>query len=142
MHSVKLLKLVFIFVLIVNPVLSKTIKIGFVTTLTTGAAVIGKDQQNAVNLAMQHMGGKMGGRDVSIIFGDDEFNPQKGKQKTEKGAIGIDCLSLFKKPLSKLKFEPKGLGLCGPGESVSAETSQKCLILASARSKVSYTEAS
>ena len=70
--------------LIVNPVLSKTIKIGFVTTLTTGAAVIGKDQQNAVNLAMQHMGGKMGGRDVSIIFGDDEFNPQKGKQKTEK----------------------------------------------------------
>jgi branched-chain amino acid transport system substrate-binding protein len=60
------------------------IKIGFVTTLTTGAAVIGKDQENAVNLAIEHMGAKMGGRDVQVIFGDDEFNPQKGKQKTEK----------------------------------------------------------
>jgi len=64
--------------------LAEPIKIGFVTTLTTGAAVIGKDQQNAVNLAIEHMGAKMGGRDVKVIFGDDEFNPQKGKQKTEK----------------------------------------------------------
>jgi branched-chain amino acid transport system substrate-binding protein len=63
---------------------AEPIKIGFVTTLTTGAAVIGKDQQNAVNLAIEHMGAKMGGRDVKVIFGDDEFNPQKGKQKTEK----------------------------------------------------------
>jgi len=30
------------------------------------------------------MGRKMGGRDVVIVYGDDEFNPQKGKQKTEK----------------------------------------------------------
>jgi len=60
------------------------IKIGFVTTLTTGAAVIGKDQQDAVNLAIEQMGAKMGGRNVKVIFGDDELNPQKGKQKTEK----------------------------------------------------------
>jgi len=65
-------------------VMAEPIKIGFVTTLTTGAAVIGKDQQNAVELAMDHMGRKMGGRDVEIVYGDDEFNPQKGKQKTEK----------------------------------------------------------
>jgi branched-chain amino acid transport system substrate-binding protein len=65
-------------------VMAEPIKIGFVTTLTTGAAVIGKDQQNAVELALDHMGRKMGGRDVEIVYGDDEFNPQKGKQKTEK----------------------------------------------------------
>ena len=64
--------------------MAEPIKIGFVTTLTTGAAVIGKDQQNAVELALDHMGRKMGGRDVTIVYGDDEFNPQKGKQKTEK----------------------------------------------------------
>ncbi len=63
---------------------AEPIKIGFVTTLTTGAAVIGKDQQNAVELALDHMDRKMGGRDVEIVYGDDEFNPQKGKQKTEK----------------------------------------------------------
>ena len=61
-----------------------TVKIGFVTTLTTPAAVIGKDMQNAVNLAMEHIGGKMGGKDVEVIFEDDGFKPEIGKQKTDK----------------------------------------------------------
>jgi branched-chain amino acid transport system substrate-binding protein len=60
------------------------VKIGFVTTLTTGAAVIGKDQQNAVNLALEHMGGKMGDLDVNLIFGDDGFKPDIGKKATDK----------------------------------------------------------
>lgn len=60
------------------------VKIGFVTTLTTPAAVIGKDMQNAVNLAVEHMGGKMGDLDVNIIYGDDGFKPETGKQATDK----------------------------------------------------------
>ncbi len=60
------------------------VKIGFVTTLTTGGAVIGVDQQNAVNLAVEHMGGKMGDLDVNVIFGDDGFKPETGKQATDK----------------------------------------------------------
>jgi ABC-type branched-subunit amino acid transport system substrate-binding protein len=38
------------------------IKIGFVTTLTTPAAVIGNDMKDAVDLAMEQLGGKMGGK--------------------------------------------------------------------------------
>lgn len=60
------------------------IKIGFVSTLTTGAAIIGKQQVNGANLALEHMGHKMGGRDVKILFEDDGFNPKQGKQKTDK----------------------------------------------------------
>ena len=60
------------------------VKIGFVTTLTTGAAVIGKDMQDAVNLAVEDIGGKMGGLDVEVIFGDDGFKPETGKQVTDK----------------------------------------------------------
>ena len=60
------------------------IKIGFVTTLTTGAAVIGNDMRDAVELALEHIGNKMGPLDVEVIYGDDEFNPQKGRQRTEK----------------------------------------------------------
>ncbi len=63
---------------------AEKIKIGFVTTLTTGAAVIGKDMQNAVELALDHIGRKMGPLDVEVIYADDEFNPQKGKQATER----------------------------------------------------------
>jgi len=63
---------------------AKEVKIGFVTTLTTGAAIIGQDQQNAVNLAIEHMGGKMGDLDANVIFGDDGFKPETGKQATDK----------------------------------------------------------
>ncbi|MEM9138988.1 MAG: ABC transporter substrate-binding protein [Pseudomonadota bacterium] len=60
------------------------VKIGFVTTLTTGAAVIGKDMQNAVNLAMEHLGGKAGDVPLEVIFGDDQFAPESGRQVTDK----------------------------------------------------------
>ncbi len=60
------------------------VKIGFVTTLTTPAGVIGKDMVDAVNLAMEHIGGKMGGLEVELIIEDDGFKPETGKQKTDK----------------------------------------------------------
>ena len=63
---------------------AETVKIGFVTTLTTGAAVIGQDMQNAVNLAVEHLGGKAGDLDIEVIFADDGFAPETGKQATDK----------------------------------------------------------
>ena len=60
------------------------IKIGFVTTLTTPVAVIGKDMRDAVELAVEHLGGKIGDEDIEIVYADDEFNSQKGKQATER----------------------------------------------------------
>lgn len=61
-----------------------SVKIGFVTTLTTPAGAIGEDMKNAVNLAVSHLGGKMAGRDIEVIFEDDGFKPEIGKQKTDK----------------------------------------------------------
>ena len=60
------------------------VKIGFVTTLTTGGAALGKPMQTAAQLAIEHMGGKMGGMDVNLIFADDGFKPETGKQATDK----------------------------------------------------------
>jgi len=60
------------------------VKIGFVTTLTTPAAVIGNDMKDAFELANEHIGGKMAGLDVEIIYEDDGFKPEIGKQKTDK----------------------------------------------------------
>ncbi len=60
------------------------VKIGFVTTLTTPAGVIGKDMVDAVNLAIEHIGGKMGDLEVELIVEDDGFKPEIGKQKTDK----------------------------------------------------------
>ncbi|MDA1323738.1 MAG: ABC transporter substrate-binding protein [Proteobacteria bacterium] len=63
---------------------AKQIKIGFVTTLSGGAGVIGKDMRNSVMIALDHLGGKMGGVPVEVLFEDDQVKPEVGKQKTEK----------------------------------------------------------
>lgn len=70
--------------LAVGAVDAATVKIGFVTTLTTPAAVIGKDMENAVNLAMEHLGGKAGNTTLEVIFADDGFKPEVGKQVTDR----------------------------------------------------------
>ena len=67
-----------------TPVMADSVKVGFVTTLTTPAAVIGNDMKNAVDLAVEHMGGKMGSLDLEVIYEDDGFKPETGKQKAEK----------------------------------------------------------
>jgi branched-chain amino acid transport system substrate-binding protein len=61
-----------------------TVKIGFVTTLTTPAGVIGKDMVDAVNLALDQIGHEMAGKKVDLIVEDDGFKPEIGKQKADK----------------------------------------------------------
>ena len=62
----------------------KTIKIGFVSTFSGPVAAIGNDMRNSFELALDHMGRKMGGLPVEVIYEDDAFKPDVGKQKTEK----------------------------------------------------------
>jgi branched-chain amino acid transport system substrate-binding protein len=61
-----------------------SIKIGFVSTFSGPAASIGNDMRNSFELALDHMGRKMGGKPVEVIYEDDTFKPDVGKQKTEK----------------------------------------------------------
>jgi branched-chain amino acid transport system substrate-binding protein len=61
-----------------------SIKIGFVTTLSGPTAVIGNDMRNAFELALEHLGRKMGGIPVEVIYEDDGQKPDVGRQKTEK----------------------------------------------------------
>jgi branched-chain amino acid transport system substrate-binding protein len=62
----------------------KPIKIGFVTTLTTPAAAIGRDMVDGANLGIEHAGGKIAGNPIEIIFEDDGLKPDLGRQKAEK----------------------------------------------------------
>ena len=49
--------------LISQVALAETVRIGFVTTLTGGAGAIGNDMRDAVELALDHLGRKMGDSD-------------------------------------------------------------------------------
>ena len=62
----------------------KTVKIGFISTFSGPVAAIGNDMRNSFELALDHMGRKMGGLSVEVIYEDDGFKPEVGKQKTEK----------------------------------------------------------
>jgi branched-chain amino acid transport system substrate-binding protein len=67
------------------PAMAQTpIKIGFVSTFSGPQAAIGEDMRRSVELAKEHLGGKMGGRPFEIIYEDDQFKPDVGKQKSEK----------------------------------------------------------
>lgn len=70
--------------LLALPAQANSVKIGFVTTLTTGAAVLGEEMKHAADLAAEHRGGKAGPLDIEIIYGDDGFAPETGKQATDK----------------------------------------------------------
>lgn len=66
------------------PAAADTLKIGFVTTLTTPAAVIGRDMVDAVSLSLKHHGPKIAGLEVELIVEDDAFKPEVGRQKVQK----------------------------------------------------------
>ena len=60
------------------------LQIGVVTTLTTPAALLGNELKFGFDLALEHMGGKMGGQDVELLYEDDGFRPDVGKQAADK----------------------------------------------------------
>ncbi len=62
----------------------KPVKIGFVTTLSGPTAVIGNDMRNSFEIALDHLGRKIGGQPVEVIYEDDQQKPEVGVQKTQK----------------------------------------------------------
>ena len=62
----------------------KSVKIGFIDTFSGPTAVIGNDMRNSFELALDHLGRKMAGLPVEVVYEDDQQKPEVGKQKTEK----------------------------------------------------------
>ena len=62
----------------------KPIKIGFVSTFSGPTAVIGENMRESVELALDHIGHKIAGRPVEVIYEDDQQKPEVGRQKTQK----------------------------------------------------------
>src|SRR5713101_6573414 len=62
----------------------KSIKIGFISTFSGPPAVIGNDMRNSFELALDHLGRKMGSLPIEVIYEDDQQKPEVGKQKTDK----------------------------------------------------------
>ncbi|MGA9892624.1 MAG: ABC transporter substrate-binding protein [Xanthobacteraceae bacterium] len=66
------------------PAQQKTVKIGFISTFSGPPAAIGNDMKNSFELALDHLGRKLGGLPVEVIYEDDQTKPEIGVQKTQK----------------------------------------------------------
>ena len=91
---------------------AETVKIGYMTTLSGKAGIIGKQMQNAVELALEHKGGKLGGMDAEVIFVDDQRKPDVAKQLANRlvksdrvdvvaGVIWSNLLMAIHKPVTR-----------------------------------------
>jgi branched-chain amino acid transport system substrate-binding protein len=60
------------------------IKIGFISTFSGPQGVMGQFMKESVELAVEHLGGKVGGVPVEIVYGDDQFKPDVGLQVAEE----------------------------------------------------------
>jgi branched-chain amino acid transport system substrate-binding protein len=65
-------------------VAQQSVKIGFVSTFSGPTAVIGNDMRNSFEIALDHLGRKMAGKPLEVIYEDDQQKPEVGVQKSQK----------------------------------------------------------
>ncbi len=56
------------------------VKIGMITTLSTGGGYLGEDVRNGFQLAIDEEGGKLGGVPVELLVEDDARSPEQARQ--------------------------------------------------------------
>src|SRR3989440_5421528 len=59
-------------------------KIGFISTFSGPQGVMGQYMKESVELAIEHLGGKVGGLPVEMFYGDDQVKPDVGVQVAEE----------------------------------------------------------
>lgn len=62
---------------------AQSIKVGVMLTLSGPAAVLGQHTRDGFNLALKHLGGKLGGLDTEVVVVDDELKPDVGVQRVQ-----------------------------------------------------------
>jgi len=60
------------------------VKIGFISTFSGPQGVMGQYMKESVELAIEHLGGKVGGLPVEMFYGDDQVKPDVGVQVAEE----------------------------------------------------------
>lgn len=60
------------------------LKIGFLATLSGPGGALGQDQYDGFMLGIDHAGGKLGGRTVTVLKTDDQQKPDIGVQMAQK----------------------------------------------------------
>ncbi len=60
------------------------LKIGFITTLSGPQGIIGEHMRNSVELALDHLGRRVGGLETEVIYRDDQVKADVGTQVADE----------------------------------------------------------
>ena len=74
-----------------------SVKVGFINTFSGPQAIIGKHQRDGYDLAIEHLGGKIGGLPVETVYGDDQVKPDVGRQVVD-AMIKRDRVNFIRSP--------------------------------------------
>lgn len=106
-------RLILLVAVIMVPVLVQAqVKIGFINTFSGGRAVFGQHQKDGFELALDHLGRKLGGLEVEVIYGDDQTKPDVGVQLADEmvkkhkvhfvtGITWSNILAAIQKPVTR-----------------------------------------
>lgn len=110
--KLKLIGVASAFALLAAPaVAQEKLKVGFITTLSGPAGIIGKHMKDAFELGLEHVDGKIGGMETEIIYLDDQRKPdvavqgvkqmlQRDKVHFVTGVIWSNVLMAIYKPVT------------------------------------------
>jgi branched-chain amino acid transport system substrate-binding protein len=74
------------------------LKIGLIYSLSGPPSVLGQQSKNGFELAVKHLGGKMGGREVELFIADDELKPDVAIQQV-RGFLDRDRVDFVVGPI-------------------------------------------
>jgi branched-chain amino acid transport system substrate-binding protein len=67
-----------------NSLAADKLKLGFITVLSGPLAITGSEQRRGLDIAIEHLGGKIGGIETEIIVYDDKGEPGEAAQGANK----------------------------------------------------------
>lgn len=68
---------------LIGPAMAQ-VKIGFVAPLSGPQALVGQDQLDGFTLGLEQLGGKLGGKQATVVREDDQLKPEVGQQSVRK----------------------------------------------------------
>ena len=60
------------------------VRVGLILSLSGPGSVLGQEMKNGADLALEVLGGKLGGRPAEFIYEDDQRKPDVGKEAAER----------------------------------------------------------
>ncbi len=108
------------------------LKIGVIATLSGPPAVLGQQLRNGFQLAVKHLDGRLGGREVEVLVQDDELKPDvavtKAKAFIERDKVEFVVGPIFSNVLQAI-FKPVTEGgaiLISPNAGTSNFAGKEC----------------